>query len=84
MDATLAMEAINVLADDTLENTAVHELNQGHVSLRRSSLLNGRVEGHSICIGQRLPLSLEILLEFLLHGRFLPAAGTSLKHSTIS
>ena len=78
------MEAVNVLADNTLENITVHELNQGHVSLRRSSLLNGRVEGYTVCIGQGLPLSLEVLLELLLHGRFFPAAGSCLQHSTIA
>ena len=37
-DTTLAMQTINVLTSDILQVVPVHQLNQGHVSLRRVSL----------------------------------------------
>ena len=84
MDTALAMEAVDILADHTLKNITVHKLNQGHVSLRRSCLLNSRIKGYPVRVGQRLALSFHLLLEFVLHGSFLPAAGSCREHGAVA
>lgn len=49
VNTTFEMEAINVLADNTLQDSSVLKLDESHVCSRRSSLLNGLSEGYSVC-----------------------------------
>ena len=45
MDATLAMETIGVLTNDSLEFASVHQLNESHVSSVGSRLLHCHAKG---------------------------------------
>ena len=84
VDSTLSVEAVDVLADHSLEDSSVHEFNESHVSGRRLGLLDGNVEGDAVGVGERLVGSLHVVLELLLAGGFLPAARASLKNCAIA
>ena len=84
VNTTFEMEAIDVLADNTLQDSSVLKLNKGHVCSGRPSLLNSGRKVYSVCQWQGLALLLAILLKLLLQGSLLPAAGTCLQDCVIT
>ena len=84
VNTTFEMETVNVLANNTLQDSSVLKFNKGHVRNRWPSLLNCLREGDSMCEWQGLALPLAIFLKLLLKGGLLPAAGTCLQHCVVT
>ena len=84
VNSTLTVKAINVLADDTLENATTLKLNQCHVRRRRLRLLDSHVERHSIGGRKLLTRLPHILLVLVLECGLLPAAWSSFQDSAIA
>ena len=84
VNATLAVEAVDVLAHNALENASVLKFNHGHVSPCGSGLLDCRVEGNAVGVRKSLARFLHVILVLILEGGLLPAAWAGLKHSAIS
>ena len=84
VDTTLAVEAVNVLAHEALEDASVLQFNHGHVSPCGSGLLDCRVEGNAVGVRKSLARFLHVILVLILEGGLLPAAWAGLEHSAIS
>ena len=83
VDSALAMESVDVLADNSLQDTSIHQLNHSHMCLGGLCLTDGLLEGSCVSCGQGLAGPFHILLILLLKGCLLPAARSSLENRTI-
>ena len=85
-DAALAMETIDILADDVLEVLLLHELNERHVGQGWVGLLDGSAKGGSVCWLTSTSCTSALLLfsVLLLVGRGLPASRASAKNGVVA
>ena len=82
--ATLTVQTINILTDNTFENSTVLQLNKRHVRRRGPRHLDSRIEGHFVRVRQGLASLFHLLFILLLEGGLLPAAWARFQYRAIA